>query len=307
MLLRGLTPYIAPTPQPLEPPMKLLPTDRREQALIAGFAALALVAVFGPDLPPRETASGLFADARALSTLPNAMDVLSNLAFVAFGVWGLWWLRALDQVADHLAGAPDSSLPMPLHPTTPAEPPANMLDCAWLFFAGLLLTATGSVFYHLQPDAFRLAADRAGMAVAFAGLVGLAVGERVSLRASWPAAWFTLAAGLLAVAVFHETGNELPWAVVQFGGVCVVMALALTRPVASAIGLKLWWVLFFYALAKLFELGDQTLYAATHQLISGHTLKHLTAALAALPVLQALQAVGRETLRHNQEGSAAIA
>ncbi len=287
--------------------MKLLPNDHREQALIAGFVALLLVAVFGPELPPRDFANGLFADARGLYSLPNAMDVLSNLAFVAAGVWGLWWLRALDQVADHLASAPDSSLPMPLRSDTPVEPPDNMLDCAWLFFAGLLLTAAGSVFYHLQPDTFRLAADRAGMAVAFAGLMGLAVCERVSLRAGWPTAWVTLAAGLLSVAVFHETGDELPWAVVQFGGVGVVMALAMTRPVAGAIGLKLWWVLFFYALAKLFEMGDQALYAATHHLISGHTLKHLTAALAALPVLQALQEVGRETLRHNREATAVTA
>ena len=173
--------------------------------------------------------------------------------------------------------------------------------------AGLLLTAAGSVFYHLQPDALRLAADRAGMAVAFAGLIGFAVCERVSQRAGWPAAWFVLAAGLLAVAVFHATGNVLPWAVLQFGGMLLVFVLALARPVPGAIGFKLGWVIFFYALAKLFELSDHALYEATHHVVSGHSVKHLTAALAALPVLQALGLMTRKGLRHNSATAALTA
>jgi predicted kinase len=91
----------------------------------------------------------------------------------------------------------------------------------------------------------------------------------------------------------------LPWALVQFGGMALVLGLALARPIDGAVGLKLGWVIFFYALAKLFELSDHAIFDATHQLLSGHTLKHLAAALAALPVLHALQAMGRQTLRHN--------
>ena len=238
-----------------------------------------------------------FADERDWFGLPHAMDVLSNLPFAALGVWGLRWLHWHDQAHEHVQDA------MPLHHAV-AQPPVNLLDCAWMFFAGLVLTALGSAFYHLQPDDLRLAADRAGMAVAFSGLVGFAVCERVSARAGWPAAWFTLAGGLLAAAVCHRSGNALPWAVVQFGGMALVLALALARPVAGAIGLKLGWVLFFYALAKLFELADQPVFEATRHLVSGHSLKHLAAALAALPVLHALQAMGRRTLRHNPHAAA---
>lgn len=275
----------------------------REAALFLVLLSLALLAVLGPDLPARAGGGTTLADARSWRGLPNFMDVLSNLPFLAIGLWGLLRLHSLD----HAHQRAQAGLPSPQQHVL-AEPPVDALDCAWLFFAGLMLTAAGSVFYHLEPDALRLAADRAGMAVAFSGMVGMAVCERVSQRAGWPAAWFTLGGGLLAVAVYHETRNVMPWAVVQFGGMLLVLGLALARPVSGALGLRLGGVIFFYALAKLFELADAAIYEATAHWLSGHTLKHLTAALAAWPVLHALRAAEpRNLLRHNPGAATATA
>lgn len=279
--------------------MTMLPSlSRRERGLLSLFALLTLAAFAGPALTTAELPASTLADNHAWHGLPNAMDVLSNLPFAAIGLWGLHWLQWIDRAHGHALDA----VPLPASMT---QPPVNALDCAWMFFAGLVLTAAGSAFYHLQPDDLRLAADRAGMAVAFAGLVGFAVCERVSVRAGWPAAWFTLAGGVLAVGVHQQTGNVLPWALVQFGGMALVLTLALAKPMQGAVGLKLGWVICFYGLAKLFELSDQAIFEATHHLVSGHSLKHLTAALAGVPVLHALQAVGRQTLRHNS-GAAAV-
>ncbi|MBO9514614.1 MAG: hypothetical protein J7549_10905 [Variovorax sp.] len=272
--------------------MPLSSLSNRERCVLSLFALLLLIAVAGPAVPVSGLAGAPFADAHPWGVLPNAMDVLSNLPFAAIGLWGLRWLRWLDRAHEAVLDAAP-------HARAGVTLPVNALDCAWMFFAGLILTAVGSAFYHLQPDSVRLAADRAGMAVAFAGLVGMAICERVSARAGWPAAWFTLAGGLLAAAVCHQSGNALPWALVQFGGMALVLLLAFAKPVSGAIGLKLGWVIFFYALAKLFELADHAIFDATHHLVSGHSLKHLTAALAALPVLHALQAMGRQALRHN--------
>jgi len=276
--------------------MRLKSLAPRERTLVSVLALLVLVALVGPAIPTPEAMAGAFADRRAWGALPNALDVLSNLPFAVLGLWGLVRLHRVDRA--HQIEQDSSWTVLP-------EPPVDALDCAWLFFTGLLVTAAGSTFYHLEPDALRLAADRAGMAVAFAGLIGFAVCERVSLRAGWPVAWFTLAAALAAVALFHETGNVLPWALVQFGGMLGVLALSLTRPVRGAVGFKLGWVIFFYALAKLFELGDHAIYEATGHLVSGHSLKHLTAALAALPVLNALGPLSRNRLLHNP-GTAAV-
>ena len=48
-----------------------------------------------------------------------------------------------------------------------------------------------------------------------------------------------------------------------------------------------------YGLAKLLELGDHDIYAWTSQAVSGHSLKHIVASLAAWPVISALHNQGR--------------
>jgi len=272
--------------------MALPSLSHRECALLVLFTLLVVTAFVGPALANPELGGVPFADHRAWYGLPNAMDVLSNLAFAAIGIWGLLQLRLLDRTQE----AAQDAVPPPPEAKQPSD---NALDCAWMFFAGLILTAAGSAFYHLHPDGLRLAADRAGMAVAFAGVVGVTVCDRVSARAGWPAAWFTLAGGLLAVGVFHETGNVLPWALVQFGGMALLLTLALAKPMGSDIGFKPGWVIFLYGLAKVCELSDHAIFEATHELVSGHTLKHLAAALAALPVLHAVRAMGRQALRQD--------
>ena len=273
--------------------MVLPSLSHRECALLVFFAALLVIAFVGPALSPPEAGAAPFADRRSWHGLPNAMDVLSNLPFATIGIWGLWRLFRLDRArgaAPHAAPAASA-----------AKQPDNARDCARMFFAGLILTAAGSAFYHLHPDPLRLAADRAGMAVAFAGIVGVSVCDRVSSRAGRPAAWFTLTGGWLAVAVSHETGNVLPRGLVQFGGMAVLLTLALAKPVGCGMGFKPGWVIVLYGLAKLFELSDHAVFEATHELVSGHTLKHLAAALAALPVLHAVWVMGRQT--HPQDSS----
>jgi thiamine transporter ThiT len=206
-----------------------------------------------------------FVDARVLWGIPNALDVLSNLPFVGMGVWGLYALYRAPSVATATRQA------------------------ATVFFTGLLLTCLSSSFYHWSPDAWGLAVDRAGMAVAFAGVLGLACAERVSLRAA-PWVWGSvLAAGMLAIMLNFVVGAVAPWAVVQFGGMGVVLWAAAQRAQGRAIGIR-WTVLIaIYAVAKLLELGDEAVFHATQGFISGHSLKHIAASLAALPVIHALR------------------
>lgn len=48
-------------------------------------------------------------------------------------------------------------------------------------------------------------------------------------------------------------------------------------------------VMAWYTLAKVLELGDHQVLAMTHGWVSGHTLKHIAAAMAAWPVISAVQ------------------
>jgi hypothetical protein len=214
-----------------------------------------------------------FIDARTIWGIPNALDVLSNLAFVPLGGWGLWLL----------------------HRSTTTVPPATRL-AATVFFVGLVLTCFSSSFYHWAPSALGLAIDRAGMAVAFAGVLGLATAERISLRAA-PWVWgCLLVAGLLAVMLNYTIGAIAPWAVVQFGGIAVVLWIATQPALKTTLGVR-WGVLIaIYVAAKLLELGDEAVFYATDESVSGHSLKHIAASLAALPVIC--------VLRHNAKHGA---
>ena len=235
----------------------------RERVLwIALLALLALAVV----LPPLQQPAAYhdFADARPLLGVPRALDTLSNLPFLLFGLWGLWRLRR--------------------QPSLPAVP----RRMAALFFIGLLATALGSGWYHLAPDDARLVWDRAGMTTGFAGIVGLAVAQRVGDRSATPVAVALLLLGWLSIAVWSQTGNLTPWATLQTGGVLLILGLMALPSLGAGWPVAWWFIVASYALAKLAETFDPQVYAFTG-VLSGHSLKHLLASLAAVPVIRALR------------------
>ena len=212
-----------------------------------------------------------FADQRTLLSLPHALDVLSNLPFAAMGAWGLWWLRRVP------VGCIDKA----------------QRGLAVLFFVGLMATAFCSSGYHLDPHDAGLCIDRVGMSLAFAGLLGLAAADRISARAGVALAALVAVAAPATALVAWLGGNMTPWAVLQGGGLVLLAALALRRPQPRALGFSIIGVIAFYAVAKALELADAPVFALTQQLISGHSAKHLVAALAAWPVVRALQSLAR--------------
>ena len=250
---------------PCHPRLNAPAPSRAEFALLAAVLVLLAVALFGPSvaLPAHYHA---FADTRGAFGIPHVGDVLSNLPFALAGLAGLW----------QLARTPAAAL----------GPVQRAL--AALFFAGLLLTAAGSSWYHWQPDDAGLAVDRAGMAVAFAGLLGLAAADRISARAGAVLAGFTLLLAPVAAGLPLVNGNMGPWAVVQGGGLVLLAALAGRRPCPGAAGFSIATVIVLYALAKGLEVADPAVFELTRGGVSGHSLKHGVAALAAVPVLLAL-------------------
>lgn len=233
-----------------------------ESGLLAALMVALLLACCGPFLP-QYAQYHAFADQRALWGLPQAMDVLSNLPFAIMGIVGLVRLRGGPEL--QLGGA--------------------QRQLAAVFFAGLIITALCSGWYHLQPTDASLSVDRLGMVLAFAGLLGLAVADRLSARAGICISVVVLLLGPPAIQVWATTANLLPWSVLQGGGMLLMLLLALRKPLVNAWGLPLNAVLAWYVAAKLLELGDHGIFMLTHEWVSGHSLKHVAAALAAWPVL----------------------
>jgi hypothetical protein len=254
-----------------------LSLTRNEWLLAGAGAVLLLVALVAPALTQPSDAHD-FVDQRALWGVPHALDVLSNIPFAIAGWLGLRVLRH-GMLSD------------------------AQRTCARLFFAGLLAVAVGSSWYHWLPNDAGLAVDRASMSVAFAGLLGLLVAGVVSDRAGLWTARALLALALASVAGWYATGNVLPWAVVQFGGMPLLIVAAWKAPRGDAPAVRWSLVLLAYAVAKLFESNDALVYAATGELLSGHSLKHLVAALAAWPVIHALAARTRGQNRSRSEAA----
>jgi hypothetical protein len=123
-----------------------------------------------------------FADRRSFLGIPNFGDVTSNLPFAVIGIWGIvLLLRSNPQrIAEHFVD-PQERWP-------------------YLFvFAGLLLTAFGSSYYHLAPDNARLVWDRLPMTITFMGMVAAVIAERISVRLGLWLLPFLLCVGLASV------------------------------------------------------------------------------------------------------------
>jgi hypothetical protein len=245
-----------------------LKLEKNELALLGAVLALLAVAMLAPAVA-QHAHHHLLADRRSWGMVPFAADVLSNLPFLIWGAAGLGLLARQQRVMAPGADAASRGLMR-------------------LFFAGLVVTALASAFYHWRPDDAGLAFDRLGMVVAFAGLTGLAAANRVSARAGWLLGLAVLLLGPVSVWVWSVSGNVLPWAVLQFGGMLLVLCLAWAKPLRGSPAIHWGWVILIYAVAKTFEMTDEAVYAATSQLVSGHSLKHVVASCAAWPVIAVL-------------------
>jgi hypothetical protein len=205
-----------------------------------------------------------FIDARNFFGIPNGLDVLSNLPFFVGGICGLLVLHRAKQMV------------------------APLQSAARIFFMGLILTCFGSSFYHWAPSDVGLMMDRLGMAVAFAGVISFAAGSRLGCAVATQATLVLLILAPLAAIAAHSLHNVLPWAVVQFGGMAMIMWLA-TLPERDGQRLNLWALIAWYILAKLLEAQDEAVFWLTQGVVSGHTLKHLAACMAAWPVIATLK------------------
>jgi predicted membrane channel-forming protein YqfA (hemolysin III family) len=204
-----------------------------------------------------------FADARTWYGIPHAADVLSNLPFLLAGVLGLIVVL-----------------------TMPRQAPSR---AAWgLFFVAVAATTAGSAFYHWAPDDFGLAIDRMPIAWACAWITCALLAERAHPRCGGPFAQLT--AFLLASAsvwlwyrgATAGAGDLRVYLFVQFLPIALIPLLCLLSR-GGVLGASDWLgAIGLYALAKVFEIYDHQIYAALGRLVSGHTLKHLFAAAAAL-------------------------
>jgi hypothetical protein len=236
-------------------------------ALAVTVAALAL-----PPLPqPPEYHQ--FADQRTLLGIPNFFNVSSNVAFLLVGGAGVVLLLRNR----------------PPHASQPLVDPSVRWPYLVLF-AAVALTCVGSAYYHLAPDNLRLTWDRLPMSVGFMALLAAMISERIHPTAGTALLGPLVLVGIASVVYWHwgeaaGTGNLWPYVAVQSFAVVAILLILFLFPPRYSRGSDILVAVAFYALAKGAEFYDQEIFSAG-QLVGGHALKHLFAALAIFWILR---------------------
>lgn len=232
------------------------------------FCALAIAGVMM--LPPiaQPLDYHAFVDQRTIGGIPNFWNVMSNLPFLLFGLMGV------AEVARR------KSLPLrPLYFT---------------FFAGTCLVAFGSGYYHLAPSNETLVWDRLTMAVVFMAFFSIILAEYVNERLGRLAFVPLEIMGVGSVVYWHFTemagrGDLRPYGLTQFLPIVLIPIILIVFPARLWPARLIWAVLGTYVLAKLLEHFDAQVFALLGQVISGHSLKHVAAALGTYIFLLAVR------------------
>jgi hypothetical protein len=241
-------------------------STRRKNTLFGicfGIGFLALSAAVWGYLPHWDPPAYFeFADRRNWFGVQNAMDVLSNVAFLWVG--GFWWKKLGVVPRDR------EDLGLSAH-----------LPIYRFIAAASILTGLGSMWFHWNPNIETLFWDRLPMTLGFSAMIALIVSDRFAVSFGRK-----LAVGLAVLSVSHlilwDAGlSDLrPYILLQYGGILLAVTLA-----------AVWWrwgvlsnsaifaAILLYAFAKVFETKDLVVFEAT-DFVSGHTIKHLLAAAA---------------------------
>lgn len=236
--------------------------------ILLAIIALSTSAIFFIAPIPQDLHYHNFADQRTLCSVNHFWNVLSNLPFLLVGIYGLWRFKKIE--IDYIKSA------------------------YWCFCVGVILVCFGSGYYHFNPNNHTLVWDRLPMTIAFMALFSLLLHERVLSNPKT----FTLIPLLIigAASVFywdwtetHGRGDLRFYALVQFLPIVLIPFILWLYPKRYFRGSYLLWAFVFYFLAKLLEHFDAAIYQSLGQM-SGHSLKHVSAAIAVLLIIHAMPA-----------------
>lgn len=241
----------------------LAPNDWRLYVLAAiPVVALAIAATLGPIAQPQSY--HLFADRRAWLGVPNFGDVASNGAFLVTGALGL-----VACIRWRPEGARRS----------------------WIvFFGGVVLVCAGSAYYHWSPTNQTLVWDRLPMTIGFMGLYIALLSEFVAPQLERYLLVPAVLLGIASVAYWVFTEDLRFYFGVQVLSLASVAAIVLTFRNSRGQNRYLGAAFVCYALAVACEQLDRQIFEHLNQAISGHTLKHLFAALAPFWIYRMLRA-----------------
>lgn len=241
--------------------------------MVAAIGIGALI-VIGPIA--QDPGYHVFADTKTSIGIENFWNVISNLPFLAVGIFGLVRYPRLAERESRIGYG--------------------------LLCLAVALVSLGSAYYHHAPSNASLLWDRLPMTVAFMALFGLLLGERVVNSGKQLILWVLIIFGVGAALYWAWTeaqgrGDLRPYVLVQFLPIVLMPLILLLFPTKYLRSTYLLYAFALYFVAKALEHFDWQL--QTYLGFSGHPLKHVVAAAAVLCIVLSVpvQTSGTETLR----------
>lgn len=190
-----------------------------------------------------------FSDVNTVVGIPNFWNVISNLPFLIVGILGILSVQKFNQSKFQY----------------------------YIFFGGIAMVSIGSAYYHLVPTTETLVWDRLPMTIAFMALSSIIFSEYVNERIGKLLLLPFIVIGAFSILIWVIFKDLRLYALVQFYPMLAIPIILLLFK-SNTQNTKVYWLLFCaYIVAKLCEHFDNEIYVAL-QVISGHSLKHLTAA-----------------------------
>ena len=210
---------------------------------------------------PQDPSYHLLADTRTcLGLIPRAGDVLTNLAILAAGLFGLA-LRGRMTVVPEERAARD------------------------VLIAATILTAFGSAFYHWAPANATLVWDRLPLVIILIAILTLVAADRVhplfARHGIWPWTAFA-AASVIAWGVSEQLGKGdlLLYLILRVGAAIAIVLLLVFRSPRYTGTRWILAALICELLMAALERLDHRIFDLTGGAVSGHNLKHVMVGVA---------------------------
>jgi len=247
-------------------------SNRNKLGIIIGlFVFFILALLFIPPIP-QLVGYHNFADSRPWLGIPNFNDVMSNVGFVGVGLFGL-----VKIIRGGLFDISFDRLPYVI------------------FFVAVTLIGLGSGYYHWAPSNGSLFWDRLPMTTAFMSFFAAVIADRIHKQVGiYFMLPILLIAGAFSLIYWQQTeavgaGDLRFYGMVQFYPFVAIPAIIwLFRDYRYTKSQQLLWVIGVYIFAKLLEHFDTEVFNLLGDFVSGHSLKHLAAAVATFMILSML-------------------
>lgn len=240
--------------------MKNYPLKKHHVLLFISFFGILITLFIAPIA--QNPSYHAFADQRASMSIPNFWNIISNIPFLFVGIFGVFLILKNNKRID-----------------------PQQVKLVFTFFVGVFLTGIGSVYYHHNPSNETLFWDRLPMTISFMAFFAIVISEFISVKIGARLFIPLLISGILSLLYWQFTesngvGDLRLYILVQFLPIVLITVILILYKNHNK-SVLYYLILSTYLLAKFFELNDGLIFSTSH-IISGHSIKHIIAAIAPL-------------------------